>query len=91
MSVDDIDRARPKKDTQILIATRPALKIDDIEGTKSKSRIFYRPRDNYSSIDYNDVSAKASGSKRCTNPLMPTYTIRDEGNNVCEIGPVHGS
>lgn len=30
-------------------------------------------------------------SKRCSNPLDPTYTVADEGGKTCEIGTVFGS
>ena len=30
-------------------------------------------------------------SKRCSNPLDPSYTITDENGKVCEIGVVDGS
>ena len=84
MTVDDIDRARPKKDVHANVRTKEVMKIDDIEGSKPRSRVFNRPRDHsFSTINYNDVSGRLAGSTRTTNPLDPTYTIRDEDNNVC--------
>ena len=38
MAVDDIDRAKPKENVQAKIKTRETMKLDDIEGTKSKPR-----------------------------------------------------
>jgi hypothetical protein len=68
------------------------MKTDDIEGTHARPRVFNRPRDsNFSSINYNDVTRDKRHIQRGTNPLMPVYTIRDENNTVCEIGPVAGS
>lgn len=37
------------------------------------------------------MSKKPEGSRRMTNPLMPTYMHRDENGKPCEIGPIHGS
>lgn len=35
------------------------MKIDDIEGTKSRPRVFNRPRDSaFTTIDYGDVTKK---------------------------------
>lgn len=92
MAVNDIDKAQPKKDLYANIKTKEVMKIDDIEGAKARARVFNRPRDqSFSTINYNDVSGKMGGSTRSTNPLNPTYTVRDEQNNTCEIGPVAGS
>jgi hypothetical protein len=89
MAVDDIERAQPKKDTQSSIATKNTMKIEDIEGTKSRPRVFQRPRmTTFSTLEYSDVTKKSNFLNRSTNPLMPTYMIRDEDGKLCEIGPV---
>ena len=72
--------------------TRDVLRIDDIEGTKAQLR--HRPRLNsggYTTYDYNDVTKIERKSKRCSNPLDPTYTIIDESGKQVEIGCVDGS
>lgn len=92
MSVNDIEKAQPKKDTFAGMKTKNVMKLDDIEGTHARSRIFARPRDsNFSTINYNDVTRSGRNNDRCTNPLMPVYAHRDENNALCEIGPVEGS
>jgi len=44
-------------------------------------------------MDYRDVTNVDFKTSRTTNPLDPTYVIRDESNNmeICEIGRVAGS
>ena len=74
MSVKDIEKAQPKKDTYSAILTKETMKVDGIPGTKAKPRVFDRPRNtSFSTIEYADVTKRAEGSNRMTNPLMPTY------------------
>jgi hypothetical protein len=40
---------------------------------------------------HSEVTKKSTFLNRSTNPLMPTYTIRDEDGKLCEIGPVWGN
>lgn len=42
-------------------------------------------------MDYRDVTHIDFKTKRCTNPLMPSYAHRDEEKNAIEIGEVFGS
>jgi hypothetical protein len=91
MNVNDIEKAQPKKDTYAAAKTKDLMKTKDIEGTSSRPRVFNRPRDNFSSLFYNDVTRPTRQIERGTNPLMPVYIIRDENNTRCEIGPVDGS
>jgi hypothetical protein len=44
-------------------------------------------------MDYRDVTNVDFRSTRVTNPLDPTYVVRDETKNmeICEIGRVQGS
>ena len=42
-------------------------------------------------MNYRDVTHTGFMTKRETNPLMPTYTIRDEDKKMIEIGSVFGS
>lgn len=69
------------------------MKIDDIHGTKARVRHPTRPNgDNqYTYLDYRDVTDVDFKSKRSTNPLMPSYVHRDEDKKICEIGDVRGS
>lgn len=91
MKVDDIEKAQPKKDFRHTMGTKDVMKVDDIEGTRARPRIFTRPRDShYTAFDYNDVTKKTNQFTRSTNPLMPKYTVRDEDGKLCEIGPIHG-
>lgn len=46
---------------------------------------------NYNPMDYRDVTDVDFKSKRRIDPLMPTYTIRDDDNKPCQIGHVNGS
>lgn len=39
-------------------------------------------------MDYRDVTNVDFKSTRVVNPLEPTYTIRDDKKEVCEIGPI---
>ncbi len=92
MAVDDIDKAKPKADVMAGRKTRDPMKVDDIEGTKANQR--HKPRQNaggFTTYDYNDVTKIERKSKRCSNPLDPTYTVTDENGKSCEIGQVDGS
>lgn len=93
MDVSDIPGARAKLDWHKMAKTKETNKIDDIEGTKAKQR--HSPRKNsagYTSYDYSDITkAYLFESKRTVNPLMPTYTIRDQDNNLFEIGEIKGN
>lgn len=42
-------------------------------------------------MDYRDVTNTNFKSTRYTNPLMPTYTVRNEEHKPLTIGPVAGS
>ena len=60
MAVNDIEKAQPKKDTQSTITTKNTMKIEDIEGTKSRPRVFTRPRmTEFSTLEYADVTKKS--------------------------------
>ena len=68
------------------------MKLDDIEGTKSKPRHQARPRTNFESMNYGDVTKKPVVSTRCSNPLDPVYTIGDkDGRPAYEVGQVDGA
>lgn len=57
MSIDDIDKAKPKQDLMQARNTKDVLKVDDIEGTRARLR--HKPRGNaggYTSYDYTDVT-----------------------------------
>ncbi len=42
-------------------------------------------------MDYRDVTHIDFKTKRHTNPLMPTYIVRDDSDKPCDIGKVMGS
>jgi len=90
MTVDDIDKAKPKENAQSKLKTRETMRTDDIPGTKSIPRHQARKAE-FSALDYSDVTKKARVSQRCSNPLDPTYTIADEDGKPCEIGKVDGA
>lgn len=94
MSVDDIEKAKPKENKQAKIATRDIMKINDIDGTSAKQHNYVRERSpNFDNYDYRDVTAQMRASNRCTNPLDPTYKWSgvDKGVEFTEIGEVEGS
>ena len=74
MGIDDIERSKPKADIMAGRPTRDVMKIDDITGTRAQQR--HKPRQNsggYTSYDYTDITKMERKSKRCSNPLDPTY------------------
>ena len=92
MGIDDIDKSRPKADVMAGRKTRDVMKVDDIEGTRAQPR--HKPRGNsggFTTYDYTDVTKIERKSKRCSNPLDPTYTAIDENGKGYDIGKVDGS
>jgi len=78
--------------------TRDTMKVDDIDGAKPKFGHEIKERSegfgkayNYNAMDYRDVTNTQFKSSRYTNPLMPTYKVRNEDDKVHEIGPVEGA
>ena len=70
------------------------MSINDIDGTRAKPHTYSRAENKaYHCMDYRDVTNVNFKSTRSTNPLEPTYIIRDETKNmeICEIGRVAGS
>lgn len=72
------------------------MNISDIDGTKARQRHPSRPnaekiKQQYDPMNYRDVTDCDFKSTRVTNPLMPTYKVRDENKAVTEIGQVAGS
>ena len=70
------------------------MKIGDIEGTCATIRHPDRPVKNqqYDPINYRDVTHAEFKTKRCTNPLQPTYMFRaNDDKTLVEIGAVAGS
>jgi hypothetical protein len=98
LHIDDIEGSRPAKRKHLDIKTRDLMNIKDIEGAspklghevKERSEGYGKPY-NYNPMDYRDVTNVDFKSTRVNNPLMPTYTIRDEDGKTCEIGHVAGS
>lgn len=92
MEIDDIERSKPKTDVMAGRATRNVMQIDDIEGTRAQPRHQARANSNgFNQYDYSDVTKMERKSKRCSNPLDPTYTVADDCGKTCEIGEVFGS
>ena len=92
MNIDDIDKTRPKADVMKGRATRDVMRVDDIAGTRAQQR--HKPRGNsggFTTYDYTDVTKIERKSKRCSNPLDPTYGHIDEDGKPMEIGAVAGS
>ena len=92
MNISDIPGAKPKRDWINEAKTKETNKIDDIPGTKARVR--HSPRQNsagYTSYDYTDVTKAHFISKRIANPMSPSYTIRDENNNLFQIGVIEGN
>lgn len=91
--IDDIEGTRAVKRKQLNVSTRDVMKISDIEGTNARVRHPSRPNgDNqYNYLEYRDVTHDQFRSTRSTNPLMPSYTVRDDGGNLTEINKVAGS
>lgn len=87
ISNDDIDGAKPTKNKYY--ATRDNLKVDDIDGTRTKPAP--KRATSYSSFDYSDVTKDVFKTKRSTNPLNPTYMHRTEEGKVEQIGDIEGS
>lgn len=75
------------------VATRDVMRISDIEGTLARVRHPSRPNgeNQYNYLEYRDVTHNDFKSTRSTNPLNPSYTIRDEYGKLCEINKVPGS
>jgi len=92
-NIDDIDGTRPVKRKQLSVATRDVMRISDIEGTKARVRHPSRPNgeNQYNYLEYRDVTHNDFKSTRSTNPLNPSYTIRDEDGKLTEINKVPGS
>lgn len=84
---DDIDGAKPKKPQYF--ETRDTMKVDDIEGTRTKPAP--KRSTSYSSFDYSDVTKNYFQTKRSTNPLNPHYFHKTEDGQVEEIGEIEGS
>lgn len=94
--IDDIPGTRPTKKKQLDIKTRDLMNITDIEGTKARQRHPSRPNPEktllqFNPMDYRDVTNVDFKTKRTVNPLMPTYTIRDEDKNLVQIGSIIGN
>ena len=69
------------------------MDISDIDGAKPKFGHEIKERRegfgkvySYDPMDYRDVTNTQFKSKRDTNPLMPTYTVRDDDNKPVQIG-----
>jgi len=75
MQIDDVEGARPKKVKQL--ETRNSNNVSDIFGASPKKR--YARKTVYNSVNYNDVTKFVPKSQRVTDPLNPTYSLRDTG------------
>jgi len=105
MNIDDIEGSRSiVRWNNSTAKAREVNKTDDILGTKSIERHRMRKDQNYSNMDYRDVTKPDKVSNRCINPLNPVYTVPGGQFNIdskdsklgkdepwYEIGPVDGS
>lgn len=69
------------------------MNIQDIEGTKARIRHAPRPGIGTSTqivdqMNYRDVTDADFKTKRTTNPLNPSYVVRDDNGTIIEIGEV---
>jgi hypothetical protein len=85
LQIDDIDGARPSKKKHNDFQTRDQMDISDIDGAKPSFGHEIKERKDgfgkaysYNPMDYRDVTNTQFKSTRDCNPLMPTYTIRNE-------------
>lgn len=93
MNIDDVDGARPAENKYQGIPTRNVLGVQDIEGAQPRINQHIkvgRNNRNYNSLNYRDVTHDYFKSSRSTNPLMPSYMIRDEDGKLVEISDVPG-
>lgn len=60
--------------------------VNDISGSKPK-KVYVRGT-SYDSFNYFDITKTKFTSSRSVNPLMPAYTVKDENNNLVEIGEI---
>ena len=73
MQHDDVYGSHPKPVSKN--ATRDCISTADIEGASPKKP--HQRKKLYDYIGYNEIYAKGWQSKRCSNPLMPQYVVRD--------------
>lgn len=71
---DDVDGSHPKPTSSY--ATRNYITTADIDGASPKKP--HQRKQLYDYIGYNEIYAKGWQSRRCTNPLMPQYIVRDK-------------
>ena len=98
MSIKDIDGASPSVQKHESYQTRDIMRINDIDGAKpsygheipERKEGFGKPY-NYNPMNYRDVTHTQFISQKNTNPLMPEYKVRDDANEVVQIGQVQGS
>ena len=85
MQINDVEGARPKKVKEL--ATRESNNVSDIFGASPKKS--YVRKTVYNSVNYHDVTKFQPKSKRITDPLNPTYALRDTGSGDF-TNPVRG-
>jgi hypothetical protein len=65
------------------------MKVKDIDGTFPK-KVYVR-NTMYDSFNYIDITKTKFTSSRSVNPLAPIYSVKNEHNQVVEIGEISGS
>ena len=65
------------------------MDIKDIDGSKAKQ--VYVRQTSYDSFHYADITKVKFTSNRSTNPLNPTYTVKNEEGVPALIGEITGS
>jgi hypothetical protein len=65
------------------------MSIKDIDGSKAK-RVYVRGTQ-YDSFNYHDITKVKFVSSRSTNPLNPSYSVKNELGELMNIGEIQGS
>jgi hypothetical protein len=67
------------------------MQVADIQGA-APSCLTRNRKDTYDTLNYKDVnSIEVWQTSRTTDPLEPTYTVRDEAGKSLKIGAIEGS
>ena len=86
---DDIEGSKPKK-PQHYETRHNILEVGDIEGSKPRNRTFQRSGQ-FDAVNYRDVTHADFKTKRSTNPLNPSYPVRNEDGKLENIGDIEGN
>jgi len=87
IQIQDIEGAHPRKPKYF--ATRDIMKTKDIGG--SSPRKTYQRATEYDNFNYNDITKTKFVSSRHTNPLSPSYVVRNDENQVVNTQAIEGA